>query len=204
MPNIKRAYPLAMQKAGIPQSVIDQFDFSPAFHDRNPQERLAIIETMDTLLTQEQRMAVMEQQGCCKSGQRDKDCRAFAKAYGIKPLAEKVKLLSGVQWMMNPVLEGNTLTVTFGGHQNGVHQGKNTCSCGTIRHLRQPFTVSKTYCACCAGHFRYHYQNALGVKLRLKEIVSSPLDTHGEMPCSMRFEVMDVPNKEQQKGCDGQ
>lgn len=31
--------------------------------------------------------------------------------------------------------------------------------------------VSKTYCYCCAEHFRFHYQIALGIKLQTKEVV---------------------------------
>jgi hypothetical protein len=178
-----------MKDAGVLPEIIEQFDFESAFRS-NPAARIALIDKMDELLTPEQCMAVMEKQGCCKTGTRDKDCRAFAKEHGGKSLDEKVKLLSGVQWMMSPVLEGDTITVTWGGHQNGKHQGKTTCSCGTIARLQQPFTVSKTYCGCCAGHFRYHYQNALGVKLRLKEIVSSPLDSNDENPCSIRFEIV--------------
>jgi hypothetical protein len=190
MPNIRERYKTAMEEAGVLPEIIEQFDLESAFRS-NPAARIALIDKMDELLTPEQCMAVLEQQGCSKTGTRDKDCKAFAKEHGGKPLAEKVKLLSGVQWMMSPVLEGDTITVTWGGNQNGVHQGKTTCSCGTIKRLTQPFTVSKTYCGCCAGHFRYHYQNALGVKLRLKEIVSSPLDSNDEDPCSIRFEIIE-------------
>ena len=36
---------------------------------------------MDKLLTNEQRLAIMEKKGCCKSGQCDRDCKAFAEEY---------------------------------------------------------------------------------------------------------------------------
>ncbi len=180
-----------MRSLGIPEEIISRFDCSGNEKGNPPEPTVAFIGLMDRLLTKEQCLAVMEQQGCCKGGQRDRDCRAFGKEHAGKPLAEKIALLSGVEYMMAPRLnEDGTLTVEWGGYQNGVHTGKTTCSCGAIKKLRQPFSVSPTYCGCCAGHFLYHYQNALGIRLRLKEIVSSPLNTNGEKPCSFTFEIV--------------
>jgi len=56
----------------------------------NPVPMIAVFDKMDELLTKEQRLAIMEQQGCSKGGQRDADCKAFGKKYSGKPLAEKV------------------------------------------------------------------------------------------------------------------
>ena len=146
---------------------------------------------MDELLTEEQCLAIMEREGCSKGGQRDKDCKAFGKEHRDKPLAEKLALMLNIENMMEPHLnEDGSFTITMSGHQNGVHTGVTTCSCGAIKKLKQPFSVSQTYCGCCAGHFLYHYQNALSVKLRLKTINSSPLNTNGALPCSFTFEVV--------------
>ena len=179
-----------MKDKGIPDEIIAQFDI-PDLKGNLPEPRIAFIEQMDKLLTKEQCLSIMENQGCCKTGKRDKDCKAFGKEHKDKPLAEKLTLLFTVENMMSPVLNGDgTFTISWGGYQNGIHTGKTTCSCGTIKKLKQPFSVSSTYCGCCAGHFLYHYQNALRVKLRLKEIVSSPLNTNGDKPCSFTFEII--------------
>jgi len=181
----------SMRKLGISEGIIAQFDCFGNQKGNPPEPTIAFIDLMDRLLTKEQCLAVMEKQGCCKGGKRDKDCKAFGKAHAQKPLAEKIALLSGVEYMMVPRLDDDeTITLTWGGHQNGVHTGKTTCSCGAIKKLKQPFLVSPTYCGCCAGHFLHHYQNALGVKLRLKEIVSSPLNTNGDKPCSFTYEIL--------------
>ena len=186
----KRKMGETMRKIGIPDGTISQFDCTDQNGNRT-ESKIAFIELMDKLLTKEQCLAIMEREGCCKGGKRDKDCKAFGREHKDKPLAEKFALMSGVEYMMSPRLnEDGSFTVTMSGHQNGVHTGKTTCSCGAIKKLEQPFTVSKTYCGCCAGHFLYHYQNALGVKLRLKSIDSSPLDSHGEQPCSFTFGVV--------------
>lgn len=190
MPNIKRMGK-AMVKLKIAPDILAQMDFDASTAGNNPYPTIAVIDKMDELLTEEQKLAVMEQEGCCKGGKRDEDCKAFGKEHQDKPLAEKLALMQTVEYMMAPRLNADgTFTVTMLGHQNGVHTGKTTCSCGAIKKLKQPFTVSKTYCGCCAGHFMHHYQNALGVKLRLKEIVSSPLDSNGDEPCSFTFEVL--------------
>jgi len=53
-------------------------------------------------------------------------------------------------------------------------KGKYRCVCPIINKLPKPPAVSLTYCGYCSGHAKYHFQNFLGVKLRLLEIVSSP------------------------------
>jgi hypothetical protein len=179
-----------MIKEKISPEIIKKMNFTlPVNNDI--QNIIAVINKMDKLLSNEQCLSIMEKQGCCKSGQRDRDCKAFGLKHKDKPLGEKIKLLSSIQYMMTPKLnKDGTITVCLSGYQNGVHKGKTTCSCGQIKALKQPFSVSPTYCGCCAGHFLYHYQNALGVKLRLKEIVSSPLSTNGEKHCEFKFEII--------------
>ena len=191
MPNLKKMKE-TMQRLDISPDIIAKINFDAEQRGNNPQVVLEAIEKMDELLTREQCLAVMQEQGCCKGGKRDKDCKAFGKENKDKPLVEKLALMFSVEYMMSPRLNNDgTFTITMEGQatNNRVHQGKTTCSCGAIKKLKQPFNVSATYCGCCAGHFLYHYQNALGVKLRLKDINSSPLNTNGEKPCSFTFEI---------------
>lgn len=187
MPTLKKIRD-TMRKQKISGEIMEQMDFEADCND--PRNIIALIDKMDALLTKEQCLAIMEKQGCCKGGQRDRDCKAFALEHGDKPFLEKLALISSIPYMMCPHLnDDGTFTITFGDYHNGVHSGKYTCSCGSIKKLKQPFSVSPTYCGCCAGHFLYHYQNALGVKLKLKEIISSPLNTNGEKPCEFVFEL---------------
>jgi hypothetical protein len=188
MPTLKKIRE-TMKKQKINAEIMEQMDFEADCN--NPHNVTSLIDKMDELLTKEQCLSIMEKQGCCKGGQREKDCKAFALEHKDKSFSEKLALMSSIQYMMSPCLnDDGTFTITFGGYQNGVHLGKNTCSCGLIKKLEQPFYVSPTYCGCCAGHFLYHYQNALGVKLRLKRINSSPLNTNCEQSCGFTFEVI--------------
>lgn len=195
MPGIKKIEQ-TMVNLGIPNEILEQFDFTESSGSK-PEPVITLMDKMDELLTPEQCLSVMQEQGCCKGGKRDKDCKAFAKKHSQKSVGEKLALMSEVENMMSPQInDDGTFTITMKGYQNGIHEGKTTCSCGMIKKLRQPFSVSPTYCGCCAGHFRYHYQNMLGVSLKLKEIVSSPLNTNSNEPCSFTFEIEKKPTLE--------
>lgn len=189
MPSIKKIYKTMVEEK-IPDEIMANFDFTEE-KGNDPQPIIKLVNQMDKFLTKEQCYAIMEKQGCCKGGKRDKDCKSFGKENADKSLMEKLALISKVENMMAPTLnDDGTITIRLSGHQNGSHVGNTTCSCSAIKKLKQPFSISPTYCGCCAGHFLYHYQNALGVKLKLKEIVSSPLNTNGEKPCEFTFEVV--------------
>lgn len=54
---------------------------------------------------------------------------------------------------------------------------KFECACPTVSKIRRDYAIPREYCYCCGGHFRYHYEIMLGVRLRLVEIVTSPHDT---------------------------
>ena len=132
----------------------------------------------------------MEEQGCVKTGKMDVASRAFGQEHIGKTLEEKIKLLDGANipyrlpCRLNP--EG---TLSVFGHE---HEGSYKCGCHKIKKLQQqPTNISRTYCGCCGGLWRHLYQNALSVKLRLIEIVSSPLSSNGEKPCEWLFEIID-------------
>lgn len=137
MPNLKQMKK-TMQQQNILPSIIEQMDFDADTQGNNPFPVIAVIDKMDRLLTKEQKFAVMEVQGCCKGGYRDKECKAFGEKYKDKTLAEKIALLKtdGIQYILPPSLSADNrlLTLRFGGHQNGVHAGKTTCSCGTVKN----------------------------------------------------------------------
>jgi len=144
---------------------------------------------MDKLLTKEQCLSIMEEQGCCKTGKNDAANRAFGEKHAGKSIKEKVSLYAEadipyrVPCRLN---DDGTLSVFWGMGKDGAYK----CVCTGIKKLPQPAKVSRTYCGCCGGHVRHAYQNALGVKLRLKEIVSSAASSGGEERCEFLFEIV--------------
>lgn len=60
-----------MKDKGIPDEIIAQFDI-PDLKGNLPEPRIAFIEQMDKLLTKEQCLSIMENQGCCKTGHENR------------------------------------------------------------------------------------------------------------------------------------
>lgn len=95
MPNLKKIRD-TMKKQKIADEIIAQIDFEADCN--NPYNVISLIDKMDELLTKEQCLSIMEKQGCCKGGQRDKDCMAFfislSKRSGCKAEAERNQFIS--------------------------------------------------------------------------------------------------------------
>jgi len=186
MPNLIKQIPETMKKMNIPAETIARFDI-PA--SSNAEDVMELIRQMDELLTKEQRVAIMEQQGCCKTGIGPKAHGEFGAKHADKPLEEKVALLNTAQMPHRAPCRlnaDNTLTVYWGENDSE----NNMCPCGIIKKLPEPKTVSPTFCGCCGGHIRHNYQKSLGVKLRLKEIVSSASSSGGKKRCEFLYEII--------------
>lgn len=185
MPNLLKQIPETMRKQGIPDETIARFDFPEA---SGSEEVMALISQMDKLLTPEQCLAVMQEQGCCKTGKPAAPHRAFGIEHKSKALAEKVELLNKANIPHKAPCHLNTdgtLSVYWGAD----HLRKKSCPCGIIKKLPDSYVVPKTFCGCCGGHIRANYQRSLGVKLRLKEIVSSSSSSSGKKRCEFLYEV---------------
>ena len=187
MPNTVKQIKETMQKQGIPEELMSQFDF----HETNqPEEILALINQMDKLLSKDQRLSIMEKQGCCTTGKPAAAHRAFGHKYAALTVAQRVPLLGELDTTHNPPCRLNddgTLSVfwSFG------NDGEYKCVCGYIKKLREPTAVSPTFCGCCGGHARQNLQRSLGVKLHLKEVVSSAASTGGKKRCEFLYEILE-------------
>ena len=65
MPNLLKQIPETMRKQGIPEETVAQFAIPESGGSEGVMEFIA---QMDKLLTKEQRLSIMQEQGCCKSG----------------------------------------------------------------------------------------------------------------------------------------
>jgi len=192
MPNLLKQIPETMRKQGISEETIAQFDYT---EKGGSEEVMALINQMDKLLTKEQRLSIMQEQGCCKSGIGPKAHLAFGRENAGKPLAEKVKLLNDAKGMPHKapccLNDDGTLTVHWGAE----NMRGRSCPCGFTKKLPESYEVPLTFCGCCGGHIRNNYQKSLGVKLRLKEIVSSSSSSNGKKRCEFLYEVESEPAK---------
>jgi hypothetical protein len=191
MPNVKEIKK-TMKKLGIPVETMSKITF-PQPHGNQPEEVLALIDQMDKLLTYDQCLSVMEEQGCCKDEKITAPFVEFQHKYMYKTIDEKIKLFDEIKSGHKPSCHLNhngTLSIFW----DGWNREKNQCVCHVIKRLYKNkggnINVSKTFCGCCAGHVRNTFQCALGVKLHLKDIVSSPISSNGKKQCEFLFEII--------------
>ena len=181
----------AMQKKGIPAETMTQFSF-PASQGNKIDNVISLIQQMDNLLTREQCLAVMEEQGCAKKGVSDNGHREFGIKHKDKSLEEKIALLHELKVAHKPPCRLNgdgTFSVFWETKIKG--EDKFRCICPSLRKLTHSADIPATFCGCCGGHVKHHYQNSLGIELRLIKIVSSPLGSNGEKHCEFLFEIID-------------
>ena len=176
-----------MLDKGIPAEVMAQFIF-PETENETPEEKIAFAEQMDKLLTKEQILSVMEEQGCSKNA----PTAEFMQRLNGKPIEERIRILneSAVNdyWAYIRINDDGTLSIFWDHYKENE---KYRCVCSIINELPKPASASLTFCGCCGGHVKYHYENFLGVKLRLIEIVSSPISSNGEKYCEHLFEIIE-------------
>lgn len=152
-------------------------------------EIIQVINNLDSILENETKIEVMDWCGCCKGGQRDKDCKNYAKTSKGLPLNERIQGLSGIQYIgiARPRLnEDGTITAGVYWEADGIYK----CPCPNFNDVKLSEPVSLTYCYCCVGHFRHHLQNALQRQLKIKEIRSTALNSIGGKPCEFIFEII--------------
>jgi hypothetical protein len=174
-----------MLDKGIPMKIIEQFVF-PKTEDETPEEKVAFAAQMDNLLSKEQILSVMEEQGCNK----DKPSDEFMSKLKDKPIEERIKIMNAMdvsESARSRINDDGTLSIFWDFYDEN---GKYRCVCSIINQLSEPTTISLTYCGCCSGHVKYHFENFLGVKLRLIETVSSPINSDGAKQCEHRFEII--------------
>jgi len=178
-----------MRAQGVSESKISQLPM-PKKQKETPEELVAFIEKMDEVLTKEQCVSIMGTQGCCKHTTKAKPFAQFYEMHKDKTLAERIALYAEIDSVHKGEYLGlnddGTITLKFG---TSGKKGDWHCPCSPVIKLR-PAVIPLTYCGCCGGHVLFTHEFALGVKLRLKEIVSSMANSDGQKPCEFIFEVV--------------
>lgn len=142
-------------------------------------------------LSKEQVQEVLEANACCKGGVRERNSKQFAKENKEIGIKERLELI-GQRPSMNmgwAELDEQGLLIVHGVTYQV--DGKFECACPTINKIKRDYEIPREYCYCCGGHFKYHYEKMLEVKLTLVEIVSSPHDTRGEEACVFKYQIAD-------------
>lgn len=185
-------YRTALQEYQIPADIFARiFENYENITDKAQKEKRAAffitaIERMESLLDSNLCHDIRDACACSKGGWRLKAMQKIAREHNDQSLELKLQAIGQVTHMGKPVLEEDgTITAGIG------DEGGFRCPCPVFDGVELNRAVSKTYCYCCAGHFRYHYQIALGKQIRTKEVVSSALESQGKAPCRFIFEILD-------------
>lgn len=133
---------------------------------------------------------IIEANACCKSGARLKASQEFARVHKDDSIEERLALISE-----RPYMKMGSGSLNADGdivvHAVSYHpEDRFECACPTVSHVKRDYAIPREYCFCCGGHFRFHYEIMLSLKLELCEIVSSPHDTEGREPCVFRFRIV--------------
>ena len=121
---------------------------------------------------------------CACGNEFDNECEKTGINTGGLTLSDKINhLISISDDFENIVLNAdNTITVTWSFTNNG----KYICQCPAAAECTD---MPLSYCLCCAGSCRRYFQSKIGIELKTKTIVSSPINSNGEKPCSFIFEI---------------
>lgn len=146
------------------------------------------VDIMNENIESEKLQEILEWNACCKGGAREKASKAFAKKNVNLSLEEKLEFIKDVPNMGRPIRnEDGTITIHAVYFSDGE---KFLCACPNYNGVKRDYSISRNYCFCCAGHFKYHYEIMLGVKLKTLEVVSSPLDSEGKNPCVIKYAIL--------------
>jgi len=165
-----------------------RFDFTESEEDQ-PGRIISFIRQMDQALSEEQRLSVMEEQGCHKDDKTVAPHRAFAQKYRRKSIEEKVRLYAKkLKSPHKPNLQLNSdgILSAYWGFGDA---GKLHCVCPIMGEVSNHESVPLTFCGCCGGHTKFLLQCTLGVDLKLVKIVSSAANSGGEQRCEFLFKL---------------
>ncbi len=115
---------------------------------------------LDASLTFEQKRDLMDQNGCCKSGAREKASKAFFREHKDLPLAEKLPLIAAVPNMGRPVLnEDGTITIHAVTYRVGE---KFACACPNYNRLKRDYPVPAPTASAARGIFAITMKSCWG------------------------------------------
>lgn len=151
------------------------------------------VTVMNKSLTKEQVRDILEANACCKGGSRERNSKQFAKENKELGIPERLERIGEhPEWHMGRAeIDAEGYLIVYG--VSYWLKGKFECACPNANQKKSDVEIPREYCYCCGGHFKYHYEIMLGVKLKLLEVVSSPHDTKGEKPCVFKYRLKERP-----------
>jgi len=158
-----------------------------------------IINRMEKSIDPDTMYQILESCACTGGKKYLEQCKKIGKNIAAKTLKEKIDYLNnnsdlGEMWTLKGA---NTLTFMMPIKDNDRY--KCVCSAAVKTGIKvsdlafndsNDHVMPLSYCFCCAGSIRLHAQLKLGIELKSKTIVSSPINSKGKKPCEIIFKII--------------
>lgn len=160
-----------------------------------------VIERMEKTLDSDTLYQILDSCACGGGKEYGKRLKRIGKEIADKTLREKITHVNNISSDSEKIIlnADNTVSVIWSFDNNGKY--KCVCPAAVKTGVRVSelalenndvgdCTMPLSYCLCCAGSGRRHLQLQLGVELKTKEVVSTPINSKGEKPCEFVFEMV--------------
>ncbi|WP_313755947.1 hypothetical protein [Tissierella sp.] len=160
-----------------------------------------VIERMENTLDSDTLHQILDSNACTGGKEFLKRCEKIGKEIVGKTLSERIAHVNSISSDSEKIIlnADNTLSVKWSFDNNGKY--KCVCSATVITGVKVSelalennnagdCVMPLSYCYCCAGSGRRHLQLQLGVELKTKEVISSPINSKGEKPCEFIFQIV--------------
>lgn len=141
------------------------------------------MERMDERLAPERVVEIRQGSACCLGGERNRLAKQIHDAHDT--VDARFEAFSKARYIIGDTAQKigeDTYRVSFWEHP----PEKGACSC--LKYVPKDKPMPKSWCACCAGHIKRHFETALGVRAEC-ECVSSQLTSCGKEPCAFRLTI---------------
>ena len=138
---------------------------------------------MDETLPPDSVKKIREDSACCLGGERERLTKQIHDSYGT--VEERFEALSRTRYIIGDTAKKvgeATYRICFWEQP----QGPKGCSC--LKYVPRETPMPKSWCLCCGGHIKTHFENALGVKAECT-CVSSQLSSCGKEPCVFELRI---------------
>jgi hypothetical protein len=148
-----------MKKHDIPEDAVLVFELIAGSNESDRDKEMKLVEKMDELLTEEQRLILWEYGGSCTGGETGRQSKLLGKELEGKPISEKIKIMNQNMHMYKTRLNEDGTVTAY-------------CGCHCLQHrVTKPKTAKKPSAyGCAAGAALHNLKIALGVKANIRSI----------------------------------
>ncbi len=160
-----------------------------------------VIERMEKTLDSDTLQQILDSHACSGGKEFIDRCKKIGKEIAGKTLSERIAHVNNTSSGSEKITlnADNTLSVKWSFDNNGkyrcvcpaaVKKGVRVSELALENNNAVNCVMPLSYCYCCAGSGRRHMQLQLGIELKTKKVVSTPINSRGEKPCEFIFEIV--------------